>query len=245
MVVLQNEPAPLTMAARVVARPKLEFDLDRELEFEIRSIAAMASRPYNFEAFRILHYDIILEDAVSKREKAKELNVQGVKLYKEGKLDEALWCFEKALSIDPEYENAKKNQETLNAKRAVRKARVDKETKEGKSFAQVSREMDKETAATSTPVEETDKSYRPEVKETYQGPSRDQSGYAKQDYQQKDYQQAGYAAAPSQQQPQRATGTPAWNKNFRCPGCSIPVKEDWVMCTNCGTDLRQYPPIPY
>lgn len=232
MVVLQNDPAAMMMASRVVARPELDFDSNRPLGFEIRSISTMANRAYNFEAFRMLHYDIIIEDAVTNREKAKELNIQGVKLYKEGKLDEAQWSFEKALSIDQSYENAKKNLDTLNAKVGARNARMNKEAKEGKSFAEVSKEITKENADRSGPVAAPEP-YQAPVTVAYQGPSRTQQGYAQNTYQQAAYQQAGYQQNPYMQ------------KNFKCPGCGIPVKEDWVMCTNCGTDLRKYPPIPY
>jgi hypothetical protein len=238
MVVLQNDPAAMMMASRVVARPKLDFDSNRDLGFEIRSIRDMARRPYTFEAFRMLHYDIIIEDAVSAREKAKELNIQGVKLYKEGKLDEAQWMFQKALSIDQSYENAQKNLDTLNAKVTARNERMNKEAKEGKSFAEVKKEISRENAERTGPVA-APVEYQAPAAEVYQGPSRAQQGYAQDPYQQAAYQQAGYQQA-------RETGqkTQYMPKAFRCPGCSIPVKEDWVMCTNCGTDLRQYPPIP-
>ena len=239
MVVLQNDPASMMMASRVVARPQLDFDSTRPLGFEIRSVRDMARRPYNFEAFRMLHYDIIIEDAVSTREKAKELNIQGVKLYKEGKLDEAQWCFEKALSIDQSYENAKKNLDTLNAKIGARNARMSKEAKEGKSFAQVSKDIAKENAERTGPVA-APVEYQAPAAVVYQGPSREQHGYAQDPYEQAAYQQKGY---------QQAQGTgqqnPYMQKNKKCPGCGIPVKDDWVMCTNCGTDLRLYPPIPY
>jgi hypothetical protein len=238
MVVLQNDPASMMMASRVVARPQLDFDSNRPLGFEIRSVKDIARRPYTFEAFRMLHYDIIIEDAVTNREKAKELNIQGVKLYKEGKLDEAQWMFQKALSIDQSYENAQKNLDTLNAKVTARNERMNKEAKEGKSFAEVKKEISKENAERSGPVA-APVEYQAPAAVVYQGPSREQHGYAQDPYQQAAYQQAGYqqAQASSQQ-------TPYMQKSTKCPGCGIPVKESWVMCTNCGTDLRLYPPIP-
>jgi len=239
MVVLQNDPAAMMMASRVVARPQLDFDSNRPLGFEIRSVRDMARRPYNFEAFRMLHYDIIIEDAVTNREKAKELNIQGVKLYKDGKLDEAQWMFEKALSIDQSYDNAKKNLDTLNAKMSARNARMSKEAKEGKSFAEVSKEISKEASDKAGPVA-APVEYQAPAAEVYQGPSREQHGYAQDPYQQAAYQQAGYQQARATDQK-----NPYMQKNFKCPGCGIPVKDDWVMCTNCGTDLRLYPPIPY
>jgi hypothetical protein len=101
---------------------------------------------------------------------------------------------------------------------------MSKEAKEGKSFAEVSKEISSETAQRTAPTVQ--QVYQQPV--VYQGPSRTQQGYAQAPYQQSGYQQ-----------------NPAWQKNYRCPGCGIPVKEDWVQCTNCGTDLRQYPPIPY
>jgi hypothetical protein len=250
MVILQNDPAAMTMASRVIARSNRDFDANRPLGFEIRSIMDMAKRPYDFESFRMLHYDIIIEDSVTSQEKAKELNIQGVKLYKEGKLDEAQWCFEKALSIDHDYDNAKKNLTTLNAKIGARKDRMNKEAKEGKSFAEVSKEIAKESASRAGPVAEE----QPEAQVAqpgYQGPSRAQQGYEQVSYQQADYQQADYQkrgyqqAAYGQQAPAAGAKPQYGQKNFRCPGCGIPVKPDWVMCTNCGTDLRQYPPIPF
>jgi len=269
MVVLQNDPAALTMASRVVARPRLDFDSARPLEFEIRSIKDMANRPYNFESFRMLHYDIIIEDAVTSRDKAKELNILGVKYYKEGKFDEAQWNFEKALSIDPSYENAKKNLDTLNAKMEARKDRMSKEAKEGKSFAEVSREITAESGQAAPPADDYasqyTQAYRKDAVEQPRYPASDyqqaqytQRGYQQAAYQQNQYQQAQYQQAQYQQAQYQQAGSrqqvpygqPSsagvyYPKNYRCPGCGIPVKPDWVMCTNCGTDLRQYPPIPY
>jgi len=258
MVVLQNDPVAMMMASRVVARPKLDFDSARPLNFEIRSIKDMAKRPYNFDAFRTLHYDIIIEDSVTSRDKAKELNILGVKYYKEGNFNDAQWNFQKALSIDPSYDNAKKNLDTLNAKMDARKDRMSKEAKAGKSFAEVSREISAESAQRGTPVvddsSQDPQAYQKEAPQQPRYPASDyqqaqyqQRGYQQAEYQQAQYQQAQYQQAQYQQaQYQQAGGqSPYSQKNYRCPGCGIPVKHDWVMCTNCGTDLRQYPPIPY
>jgi len=233
MVILQNEPESPNMASRLTPRQKRDFDSNRALGFQIRSIRDMAKRPYWFESFRILHWDIIVEDAQNREEKAREFNVQGVKLFKDGKWDEAFWMFQKALSIFPGYENAQKNMATLNAKLETKKRKVEKDAKAGKSLKDASRDYDRDVKKGPQTVMESTGDQTAYVQD---GAQREISQPQYPSYTQSTYQST---------QPQRQSAPSPWTRNYRCPGCSIPVKENWVMCTNCGTDLRQYPPIPY
>lgn len=205
MVNLQMDSGPLEMKNRFQARSKLGFDSDRVLIFEARSVRGMAQRELFFEDFRRLHYDILIEGAAERKEnKAKDYNVQGVQLYKEGKLHEAKWCFEKALTLDPSYENAQKNLNTIKRKLAEHKKRKRDEDKAAK------------------------------VKGAKKAAPRQPAAV--------DWEEpAAAGGGPTSQQ----ASDPVWARHFRCPGCNIPVRETWLVCNNCGTDLRRYPPIQY
>lgn len=201
---------PLEMRNRMKFRNELGFDHDRTLKFDKRTIMHMAERDFYFERWRRLHYEIIIEGVFNKTEQAKQLNIQGVALFKEGKLSEAKWCFEKALSIDPNYENARKNQRTITKKLKKNKQKKRSMAKKGKKLSHITEELRQEPAQT---------------RDHYQYQAQPQ-----------------YATT---EQPHRESVEQPWQRNFRCPGCSVPVRDNWLICTNCGTDLRRYPPIPY
>jgi hypothetical protein len=48
-----------------------------------------------------------------------------------------------------------------------------------------------------------------------------------------------------QQQSHTQQQSYTWSREYRCPNCGIPVRQHWILCTNCGTDLRRYPPVLY
>jgi tetratricopeptide (TPR) repeat protein len=219
MVDLQKEDSPLQMKSRMRYRKELEFDSERTLTFEKRTVKDLCNRDYYFKSFRRLHYDIIVEGAKNRVGQAKELNIKGVGYYKEGKWQEALWCFEKALSIDPKNKNAKKNLTALNKKLKDRKVKKSALAKEGKSFKEITRQQRSDDARAGY-----DQGQQPAYQPTSAQPA---------------YQQSSY------QQPRTGSYDQQWRRNYRCPYCGIPVRENWLMCTNCGTDLRRYPPTQY
>jgi len=217
MVNLQEEYGPMLLKSRMKIRQIRGFDSDRTLVFEKRSVKDLANRDYCFKGFRRLHYDIIIEGTKGKSAQAKNLNVKGVGYYKEGKLREASWCFEKALSIDPNNQNAKKNLKTLNRKLKDRKTKKSKLAKKGKSYKEITKQQKEEDA----------RAGYDQAQPVYQAST------------QPGYQQSGY------QQPRTGSQNQQWTRNYRCPYCGIPVRENWSMCTSCGTDLRRYPPTQY
>ena len=214
MVNLQKEHDPLMMKSRMKNRKELEFDPERTLTFEKRTVKDLCKRDYYFRSFRRLHYDIIVEGAKNRVGQAKELNIKGVGYYKEGKWQEALWCFEKALSIDPKNQNAKKNLASLNKRLKERKIKKSALAKKGKSFKEITRQQKAQDAAAS-----------------YRQPQTVQQQSTQPAYQQASHQQQRTGSYDQQ-----------WMRNYRCPYCGIPVRENGLTCTNCGTDLRRYPP---
>jgi hypothetical protein len=147
MVDLQEDTGPLAMKSRMKVRLDLEFNSERQLKFEHRSVKALADREFYFESFRRLHYDIIVEGTADRQKRAKDLNVQGVKLYKERKYHEAKWYFEKALSFDPGYENAKRNLRTINKKIKEMSKKKRREARKGKKLSAITKEWKEEKAS--------------------------------------------------------------------------------------------------
>ena len=72
MVNLQKEHDPLMMKSRMKNRKELEFDPERTLTFEKRTVKDLCKRDYYFRSFRRLHYDIIVEGAKTRADDLAE-----------------------------------------------------------------------------------------------------------------------------------------------------------------------------
>lgn len=160
---------------------------------------------------------------------------------------DSMWSFDKVILLDPNHEKAitaKKNRDSLDkkireaenlvfsAKATVAAASAAVAAKARESARAVAAtagriRVDRTTPpaqVTATPVYSSAPAAAPAWAQAAAAPAAAQAGY-------------GYPTQAGVQ----GTSTQRW----RCPSCYQPIEPNWVVCTNCGTNLRQYRPVYY